>query len=150
MNNPYIEYYTNQAGSGLAGFEGYRYQRGHGFFSSIFQNILKPLGRYLGRTALSTGVNIGNDYLKGENIKDSLNKNVKLTSKNMLGDAITRAQKFAQTGSGKSRRRRKETVIKNKKKVSKKGKAVKKKKSTRAVRKVSKKNSLKSKFSHLF
>ena len=153
MTNPYIEYYSNQAGSGLAGFEGYRYQRGHGFFSSIFQNILKPLGRYLGRTALSTGVNIGNDFLHGENIKDSLNKNVKLTSKNMLGDAITRAQKFAQTGSGKRRRRRKKTVIKPKikKKVSKKTKTVRKKKSTSTVKKrTSKKRALKSKFSHLF
>ena len=48
-NNPYIDYYTNQAGSGISGFQGYKYQRGHGFFSSIFRNILMPLGKYFGK-----------------------------------------------------------------------------------------------------
>ena len=79
MSNPYLEYYSNQAGSGLADFEGYRYQRGHGFFSSIFQSILKPLGRYLGKQAIQTGVNVGNDLLQGENLKDTVKKNLKKT-----------------------------------------------------------------------
>ena len=49
MTNPYIDYYTNQAGSGLTGFQGYKYQRGHGFFSSLFRNILVPLVKYFGK-----------------------------------------------------------------------------------------------------
>ena len=101
------DYYSNQAGNGLSAFEGLRYQQGHGFFSTLFQNIIKPLGRYLGRQAITTGVNIGADYLKGDNLKESLKKNVKMTGRNMLEDSIGRAKKFAQTGSGKRRRRRK-------------------------------------------
>ena len=149
MTNPYIKYYVDQAGSGLAGFEGYQYQRGHGFFSSIFQNIIKPLGRYLGRQVLSTGVNVGQDLLQGENLKDSLKKQGKVSSKNMLVDSIARAQKFAQTGTGRKRRRRsktKKTVKKApiKKRGKKKNKSVRKKKSTK------KRSKKPSKFSHLF
>ena len=152
MTNPYLEYYTNQAGSGLTGFQGYQYQRGHGFFGSLFQNILKPLGKYLGRQALATGVNVGSDLLENHNIKDSLKKNIKMTSKNMLKDAITRATKFAQTGSGKKRRKRnrKKSKIRKKKipikKNNLKSKSLVKKK---AKRKRSSKNNLRSKFAKL-
>ena len=37
MANPYEDYYLNQAGNSLAGFEGDRYQKGSGFFSSIWK-----------------------------------------------------------------------------------------------------------------
>ena len=154
MSNPYVDYYTNQAGSGLAHFQGTQYQRGHGFFGTLFQNILKPLGRYLGRQALETGVNLGGDLLKGENFKDSLKKNAKATSKNMLNDTIARAQKFAQTGSGRRRRRRKTKKPKNtlKPKATKK---IKKKKSSSLAKKKpktkrKKNKSVKSKFSQFF
>lgn len=106
MSNPYLDYYTNQAGSGLAGFQGVRYQRGHGFFSSIFQNVLRPLAKYLGKKALSTGVEIGSDILKGEDIKESAKKRLKTTGRSIFNDAIERAQHFAQTGSGGKRRRK--------------------------------------------
>lgn len=150
MSNPYLEYYTNQAGSGLTGFQGYQYQRGHGFFGSLFQNILKPLGRYLGRQFLSTGVNVGNDILSGENLTDSIIKNTKKTSKNMLNDGIARAQKFAQTGSGKRKRRRKSRKVSKlaiKKRVNRKIKPLKKK---RRRKKSSKKSKHNSKFKNLF
>lgn len=149
MTNPYLEYYSNQAGSGLSAFEGLQYQRGHGFFGTIFQNIIKPLGKYLGRQALTTGVNVGNDILEGENFKDSIIKNSKMTSKKMLFDGVKKAQKLAQSGAGRRRRRR------NKKKLIKKpiNKIVKKKTKTvkRKRRRSKKKNSkLTSKFSNLF
>ena len=115
LQNEINEYYRNQAGSGLAGFQGYQYQRGHGFFSTIFQSILKPLGLYLGKQALATGIGVGSDILQGQNFKESLKKNAKITSNNMLNDGIARAQKFAQTGSGKTKRRRR--APKNQKKL---------------------------------
>jgi len=135
MSNPYLAYYANQAGSGLAGFQGVRYQRGHGFFSSIFQNVLRPLAKYLGKKALSTGVEIGSDILKGEDIKESAKKRLKTTGKSIVNDAIERAKNFAQTGSGGKRRRKRKykkskgklkkdskKLAKNKKKTSKKSK----------------------------
>jgi len=74
MTNPFIEYYKNQAGSGFSPlvFQGYQYQRGHGFgsaFKSLFNNVLKPLGQYLGKQLFSTGVSVGSDLLQGENIR---------------------------------------------------------------------------------
>lgn len=137
MTNPYLEYYANQAGSGLTGFQGYRYQRGHGFFGSIFKHILKPLGKYFGKQALKTGVEIGGDILQGENLKSSAKKRLKSTKDNVLNDAIDRAKLFAQTGKGKRRKRKKKKTfpIKIKKRRSKKRVNRKKKNKRRSVRK---------------
>ena len=147
--NKYITYYVDQAGSGLAVFEGNQYQRGHGFFSSLFQNIIKPLGRYLGRAALTTGVNVGSDLLQGENLQETLKKQSKVTSKKMLNDSITRAQKFAQTGTGGRERRRKKV---NKTKVVKsiKKKPIKKKRTVRKKKSSKKRSKKPSKFAHIF
>lgn len=147
MSNPYMEYYVSQAGSGLTAYSGYRYQRGHGFFGSLW-NILKPLGKYLGKKFLSTGVSIGSDYLSGDNIKESAKKRLKAVGEEVLDDSVIRAKKFIQTGKGKRRR-----VMK-----SKKTKRIKKKSSKKAVKKMNKKKKrsvrkkklLKSHLSHLF
>ena len=155
------DYYSNQAGNGLSAFEGNRYQQGHGFFSTLFQNIIKPLGRYLGRQAISTGVNVGADFLKGDNLKESLKRNVKNTGRNMLEDSIGRAKKFAQTGSGKRRRRRKKAKTvsiktgKNTKKTVERKKPrrkrkVKNKPKPKTKSKTKPKSRTKSGFSHLF
>ena len=149
MTNPYLEYYANQAGSGLSAFQGYQYQRGNGFFGSLFQNILKPLGRYLGRQALTTGVKVGTDLLEGEKFSDSIKKNAKITGKNMFKDTIDRAYKFAQTGSGKRRRRRKAKKYISKT-IKKKSKTKLKSLSKKKPRKTRKKKKSKTKFSHLF
>lgn len=101
----YTDYYMYQAGSGLEGFAGYKYQRGHGFFGNIFRNILKPLGIYLGKQALSTGIDVGKDLLQGENIKESLKKRGKQTAKRVLDDSYERATDMFQKGQGKQRRR---------------------------------------------
>ena len=143
MSNPFLDYYTNQAGSGLAHFQGYRYQRGNGFFGSLFQNILKPLGLYLGKQALTTGVNIGQDILKGEEFKPLIKKNARNALSSILRDGSERVK---QKGSGRKRRR---TVRKKKKclvpstikRKTKKKKSVKRKKSKRTVV---------NKFSHIF
>ena len=144
MNNPFVDYYTNQAGSGLTSFQGYRYQRGHGFFGSLFQNILKPLGLYLGKQALSTGVNIGKDVLGGENLKNSLKKNAKQAVSTILKDGSERLQR----GSGN----RKCKSVKPKKKVKRKNKPVIKRKIKKktTVRKKTPKSKVVNKFAHIF
>lgn len=126
----YSDYYMYQAGSGLDGFSGYKYQRGHGFFGSLFRNILKPLGIYLGKQALSTGVDIGKDLLQGENIGESFKKRGKQTVKRLLDDSYDKASGMLQKGKGKRRRRQK---ITNPKKIIKRVKR--KKRITRKRRK---------------
>jgi len=42
-SNPYINYYVNQAGSGIGGFQGVRFQRGQGWFGNLFKNAILPL-----------------------------------------------------------------------------------------------------------
>ena len=58
MANPYSEYYVNQAGYGISGFSGVRYQRGKGFFGKRFSGALIPLLKFLRPMALSTGYEI--------------------------------------------------------------------------------------------
>lgn len=103
--NPYNEYYMNQAGSGLTGFSGTRYQRGHGFFGKLFSGALLPALKFLGRQALNTGVNVGQDFLEGKNFKQSMKERAIESGKVSANAAINRAKKFAQTGKGRKRKR---------------------------------------------
>ncbi len=110
---------------------------------------MKPIGKYLGRNFLKTSVGIGQDILQGENFKESARKRLKTTSKEMLNDAISKAQAFAQKGSGRKRKRKKPNGSRN---TTKKSKKPKKKKTTRkSKKKLVKKKLAKSKhLSHLF
>ena len=65
----YKDYYKNQAGSGISGFHGSRYQHGSGL-GSLFSGVLRaaaPLLKKgaiaLGKQALRTGVNLASNYL---------------------------------------------------------------------------------------
>lgn len=95
--NDYSRYYTNQAGNGLAGFEGYRFQKGYGFFGRIFKTFAKPLMGYLGRKALRTGRDIVEDVLGGKNLKSASKRRVMDTIGDMGSDV---SKRFAQSGSG--------------------------------------------------
>ena len=76
----YEQYYTSQAGSGLPGFQGLRYQRGHGLGSlfwglvgvtaPLFKKGAIALGKSLGQKALKAGVELAQDYL-GDNKRNS-------------------------------------------------------------------------------
>lgn len=102
--NPYISYYQNQAGSGIAGFSGVRYQRGHGFFGKLFSGGVLPLLRYLGRQALSTGAEVAGDVLDGRNFKQAAATRLGQTGRHIIGDAITKTREYAQRGSGLKRK----------------------------------------------
>jgi hypothetical protein len=146
-SNPYIQYYVRQAGSGTAGFQGVKYQRGHGFFGSIFRQVLRPLAKYLGNKALSTGVEIGSDYLKGESFKESAKKRLRSTGNSIISDAVEKAKKFTQNGSGKRRRRKnaKKAPKKRSKKLNINKKPNKSKKKSKPKKKNPKKCSVKKK-----
>jgi hypothetical protein len=143
MVNPYEDYYLNQAGNGLAGFEGDRYQKGSGFFSSLWK-FIAPGAKLLGKRFLGHAADFGSDILKGEDFKESAKKRLKLAGKDVLNEAVERARSFAQKGSGRKRRRRtkrsKLTVSKKKTTKSKKKKktANSKKRSFRKKRATSK------------
>ena len=103
--NPYITYYSNQAGSGISGFQGVRFQRGAGFFGNVFKSAVLPLLKYFGRQALSTGADIATDAMDGENIIESMKTRGKQASRTIANDAIGRVKRFAQTGKGRKRGR---------------------------------------------
>jgi hypothetical protein len=118
--NPYLNYYSNQAGNGLSGFDGIRFQNGNGFFSNIFKSTLLPVLKYLGRNIATTGINVASDAIGGENVLNSLKSRSKQQAKVIADDASKRLTHFAQTGSGEKRRFKRKRVIKklkNKKKI---------------------------------
>jgi hypothetical protein len=105
MENPYMSYYVDQAGSGYAAYSGARYQNGNGFLGKILKKF-KPALRYIGRQGLKTVSSIGRDLLNGENFIESAKANFTNTGKNILSDAIDRADKYVeQNGNGLKRKR---------------------------------------------
>jgi len=104
-SNPYINYYVNQAGSGIGGFQGTRFQRGGGFFGNLFRNTIMPLLKYLGPKILKTGASVASDAIAGENVLSSLKTHGKEAARDIAADAGMRATRFAQTGTGRKRRR---------------------------------------------
>jgi hypothetical protein len=106
VSNPYINYYSNQAGKGISGFEGVRWQRGRGFFGTVFKSAIMPMLHYLGKHIMEAGTGIYNDVASGQNILESGKTRFKRTAQTMAGEAAERLGKFSQTGQGKRKRRR--------------------------------------------
>lgn len=111
-SNPFINYYVNQAGTGIGGFQGVRFQRGQGFFGNVYRNAILPLLKYFGKKALNTGMEVAGDAIDGENVLESLKTRGKRTVQDIASDAGERAKRFAQTGTGRKRRRRRNRRIK--------------------------------------
>ena len=114
-SNPYVDYYANQAGSGIPGYQGARFQRGQGFFGNVFRSAILPLLKYLGKSAVSTGAQVATDALTGENVLQSLKTRGKAAAQNIASDASNRAMRFAQTGTGRRRKRKKPKKVKKNK-----------------------------------
>ena len=73
----YNQYYNEQVGSGLAGFSGVRYQRGHGFFGRLISGIgsfIKQALPSLGKRALPSAIGLAQDIVAGENVGTSAKK----------------------------------------------------------------------------
>jgi hypothetical protein len=131
--NPYLSYYNNQVGTGLAGFQGLRYQKGHGWFGRLFTSVLpfiKQVLPVLGKRALPSGKGLAQDILSGENVGRSAVKRLKEAGRNIADESVDMIKtKLLQSGSGgkchvkfTTRRRSKKKTPKNNKKGSKKRK----------------------------
>jgi len=114
-SNPFTTYYINQAGSGIAGYSGVRYQKGHGFFGRLLSGAVMPILKYLGRKALNTGVNIGTDLLQGDNFKSTMKKRLKNTGLDIAEDTLEKVRNFRQSGSGRRRRKANKKTSKKRK-----------------------------------
>ena len=129
------EYYRNQAGSGIGGFAGQRYQKGDGFFGRLVSGSILPIIRkvlpFLGKTALSTGVNILSDVSTGEKFTSSAKRRLKESGKKIESRAMAKVKEI--TGSGKKRRQRKvvRKVTANKRKQATKRKTQKTRRKTK-------------------
>ena len=99
MSNPYIDYYTRQAGTGIAGFQGYRYQRGHEFFGRLISKAVFPLLKFLGKRALSTGADIATDVIVNKrNIADAAKERLETEGRELANAGIQRAKKYVLEG----------------------------------------------------
>ncbi len=115
-----MSYYIEQAGSGISGYSGSRYQHSNGFLGKIFKK-LKPALKYFGREGIKTASAIGRDFLNGENFIESVKANLVNTGRNIMTDAIGRAEEYVkQNGKGLKRNRvYKKKTVKHRKVVKK-------------------------------
>src|ERR1700712_1748936 len=105
MSNPYLAYYKQQAGTGLTGFQGYRYQRGHGFFGRLISKAVFPLLKFLGQRAVSTGADIATDVLVNKrDFKQAAKERLKNEGKELASAGVQRAKKFVLEGKGRKRK----------------------------------------------
>lgn len=85
-------YYLNQAGSGLGGFAGYRYQKGDGFFGRLISGTVLPLIKkalpFLARTGFDKGIDMMRDVSEGHNFKESFKKRMKEAGEELTDKAI--------------------------------------------------------------
>jgi hypothetical protein len=95
-----------QEGGAIRGFSGPEWQVGGGFnFGRFLWKHAKPLLGFLSKQALKTGVEIGQDVLSGENIKESAKNRLKETGKAIANRAIDKAkEKIAGAGIGIKRK----------------------------------------------
>lgn len=146
--NPYTNYYVNQVGSGLPGFQGIRYQRGHGFFGRLFSNTLLPFVKQLlpglGKRALPSVAGFAEDIISGENVGKSALKRLKSLGSDVADETLSQITNKFQRGSGRRRRRKRKrlTLIKKHKVYKKKSRKSQKGKKKYRKRKRSKKINL--------
>lgn len=113
--NPHLNYYVNQAASGLSGFQGIRYQKGRGIFDTLVK-FAAPVAKFIGRHALSAGAQTLGDVISGDPLKEAAKKRF-LDEGKLAGDEIFSRITGKQNGSGRSRRKtkRRKTIRKKKK-----------------------------------
>jgi hypothetical protein len=135
MDNPYTEYYFKQAGNGLVGFSGHRYQSGNGFFGKILKYV-KPALRYIGKQGWSAFQGIGNDVLSGDSLGDASKKQLLRTSHDVLRDVDDELVNLKkQRGMGKRRKRKRKSIKTIKSKKTKSKKLYKRKRKTKSKKK---------------
>lgn len=124
MSNPYIQYYTDQVGSGLPGFQGIRYQRGHGFFGRLFSGIgsfVKGIAPSLFKKALPSAVGFAQDIISGENVGQSAKRRLTEAGKDVANETLDQIKSKIQKGQGIPTFRRKNKLKRQKVRNIKKG-----------------------------
>ena len=124
-NNPYVAYYVNQVGSGISHFQGVKYQRGHGFFSNLWQKALLPFLKTAGRETLKTSLGVAEDAIAGKDIKTAARNRFSATGRQLGSMALKQGQQLLdQDGAGRKRKKNKKaratSAIKKKKSGKKK------------------------------
>ena len=126
---PYEQYYVNQAGSGIAGFGGVRYQRGSGIWGNIAnwgRRALTPILKFLAPRVLKTGVNIAQDVIDNPEerpFKSILKRRLIEGGKTIASEGWDATKDWrTQRGFGRRKRRRriqKKSIKRTKKRTSK-------------------------------
>lgn len=109
------DYYSQQAGTGIAFYPGVRYQRGHGFFGRFFKGSLLPLLQSLGHKLLSTGVDVADDVINKDmdpmaSLKMRGRVAAKDTANGMISSARTKLNGMKQSGGGVKRKRKRKSI----------------------------------------
>lgn len=116
MDDPYLKYYTHQAGSGVSNvYRGAEYQRGHGigsFLGGLFRSVtplLKSGVKALGKEALRSGLGFVSDMAYSVPTKESVRNRVKEMTGNLKRRADNKIESIME-GSGYKRRRKAVTI----------------------------------------
>jgi len=103
----YEEYYSRQNGGEIPVFAGRRFQRGHGlgsilggFFRRLVLPFFKAHGKHMLANAVKTGMEVADDVLEGQSVKESAKKRIP------AGIKRTVLSLSGQSGSGVRRRRK--------------------------------------------
>ena len=101
------EYYVQQSGTGMSAYSGVRYQRGYGFMGRLWKGaflpVIKKVLPFLGKTALTTGIDIVNDVSNGRPFKESVKRRIQETGESVEEKAMAKVRQM--TGSGKKPRK---------------------------------------------
>lgn len=116
MDDPYLKYYTHQAGSGVSNvYRGAEYQRGHGigsFLGGLFRSVtplLKSGVKALGKEALRSGLGFVGDIVHSVSPKEAVRNRVKEMTGNLKRRADNKIESIME-GSGYKRHRKAVTI----------------------------------------
>jgi len=107
MNDPYLRYYANQAGSGVGTvYKGIGYQRGHGigsFLGGLFRTA-SPIIKAVGKEALKSGIGLLGDVVYATPPREAFKNRAKEFTSGLKRRADSGIDKMM-SGSGYKRRR---------------------------------------------
>ena len=117
-DSDFHKHFQQQAVTGISDmtvFRGQPYQRGYGI-GSVFARFGIPILKFLSKQFVKTGMNVGNDYLAGNDLKESIKthgkQGIRTAAKEGLGKL---SQLIDQSGSGIRKRKRKSKIVISKK-----------------------------------
>lgn len=116
-DSDFSQHYRSQAGNGFSDITLYRgqpYQRGYGF-GSVFRRFGVPILQFLGKQFVKTGIDVGNDYLSGANLRSSFKARGRQGLKNAAKEGLSKLDSLVdQVGTGIRKRKRRKCISKKK------------------------------------